>query len=127
MFQAFQNKNRRALTDDEAIARGIERSAGLLGWVVAGAEGLHHAKAHEERAHNEPFHSSAQHHIEHPVANHIYGLAQSLCACSTRGHHGAGEAAQSKAFTDVESGYVRQPTDGIEWAHTPNTLSPSFQ
>ena len=57
----LQHDNSRAFTHDKAVAVLVERARGMLGVVVAGAQGLHRAKAADADGHDRRFRTAGEH------------------------------------------------------------------
>src|SRR4051812_27745200 len=78
-FKLFQDQDPRALADDEAVASLVERTAGLLRFVVAGGEGAHGGEPADTHRSDGCFCAAGDHHVGGTTLDDLECIADGVC------------------------------------------------
>jgi len=106
VFQAFQDQDTGALSDDESVTVPLERPGSLLRCVVSGGKGLHGVESGNRGRRYHRFHASGDHGIGAAALNDFKGLADSVGSGGTGGGHGRVGALRPEKDGDHSGGHV---------------------
>src|SRR5271156_6775179 len=101
VFQRFQNHHTGTFADDEAVAIGVERAAGVFGIVVAGGESAHGGESADAHGRDGSFSAASDHHISCATLNNFERVANGVRG-SGAGRGGGGV----RSFRAVTNGNV---------------------
>ena len=87
MFERLEDDDAGPLTDDEAVAAGIEWAGGGRGVVVAGRQGAHRGETADERLEDAGLRAARDHDVGVAPADDLARLTQSMAAGGARRDH----------------------------------------
>ena len=78
VLEGFEDENTSAFADDEAVAAGVERPAGVGGIFIAGGKSLHGGKAADAHGSDGGFGAAADHHVRGAALDNFEGIADGV-------------------------------------------------
>ncbi len=78
VLEGLQEENTRAFADDEAVAAGVERPAGVSRIIIASGERFHRSKASDAHRSNGGFRAAGNHHVRRAALDDFEGIADSV-------------------------------------------------
>ena len=105
-FERFENQHARAFADDEAVAIGIEWTAGALGIVIARGKGAHGGKTADAHGRDGGFRAAGNHHFRSAALNDFESVADGVGGGRARGGGGGVRAFRAVANRDVAGGEI---------------------
>ena len=101
VLERFENQNSRAFADDEAVAAGVERAAGVSGIFIASGKSFHGSKAADAHGSDGGFGAAADHHVRGAALDDFEGIADGV-----RGSGAGGGGGGIWALGSVTNGNV---------------------
>src|ERR1700722_7969990 len=101
VLEGFQDENTCAFADDEAVAAGVERAAGVGGIFIASGKGLHGSEAADAHGSDGGFRAAADHHFRGAALDDLEGIADGV-----GGGGAGGGGGRIRSFGTVTNGNV---------------------